>query len=107
MSTTTTTFDLGRFARAVEERDTSTQLTMYRPDARVTIADKVTQPGSPRVLRSREQVEGWLRDVNGRDMTHAVQGRVADGAAQRSPMRAGIRTALTSSARPSSSSRTG
>ena len=47
---TTTAFDLDRFARAAQERDASTQLSMYAPDASVTIADKVSQPGSPRVL---------------------------------------------------------
>ena len=75
---TTTTFDLDRFTRAAEERDASTQLSMYGPGATVTIVDKVTQPGSPRVLRTREAIESWLRDTYGRDMTHAVQHTVAD-----------------------------
>jgi hypothetical protein len=80
---TITTFDLDRFARAAEERDAATQLSMYRPDATVTIADKVTQPGSPRVLRTREQIKAWLEDTYGRDMTHSVNHRVsgASGAA--------------------------
>jgi hypothetical protein len=74
--TTITTFDLDRFARAAEERDAATQLSMYGPDATVTIADKVTQPGSPRVLRTREQIKDWLEDTYGRDMTHSVGYRV-------------------------------
>ena len=41
---TTTTFDLDRFARAAEERDAATQLSMYGPQATVTIADKISQP---------------------------------------------------------------
>jgi hypothetical protein len=50
MSTTTNpTFDLDRFARAAAERDASTQLSMYAPDA-----------------------------TYGRDMTHSVQHRVKD-----------------------------
>jgi hypothetical protein len=73
------TFDLDRFARAAEERDAATQLSMYGPDATVTIADKVTQPGSPRVLRTREQIKAWLEDTYGRDMTHSVEHRVNDG----------------------------
>src|ERR1035437_4183156 len=62
MSTTTNpTFDLDRFARAAEERDASTQLSMYAPDATVTIADRISQPGSPRVLCTRAEIRSWLR----------------------------------------------
>ncbi len=75
---TTTTFDLDRFARAAEERDASTQLSMYGPLATVTIVDKIAQPGSPRMLRSREEIKEWLEDMYGRDMTHVVRHRVID-----------------------------
>jgi ketosteroid isomerase-like protein len=75
---TITTFDLQRFTRAAEERDASTQLSMYAPDAVVTIADRITQPGSPRVLRTREEIQSWLEDMYGRDMTHSVQHTVGD-----------------------------
>lgn len=75
---TITTFELTRFARAAEERDAATQLSMYGPDATVTIVDKITQPGSPRVLRTREQIKAWLEEMYGRDMTHSVKHRVLD-----------------------------
>ena len=75
---TTTAFDLDRFARAAEERDASTQLSMYGPAAVVTIADKISQPGSPRVLRSREEIKSWLEDMYDREMTHSVKHRVED-----------------------------
>ena len=75
---TITTFDLDRFARAAEERDASTQLSMYGPVAIVTIADKITQPGSPRVLRGHEDIAAWLEDMYGRDMTHRVRHKVKD-----------------------------
>jgi hypothetical protein len=80
---TTTTFDLDRFARAAEERDAATQLSMYAPDATVTIADKVSQPSSPRLLGTHEDIKAWLEDTYGRDVTHSVRHRVkdADGAA--------------------------
>jgi hypothetical protein len=81
MSTTTTngtSFDLGRFKRATEERDATTQLSMYAPDATVTIADRLTQPGAPRVLHGRGEIETWIEEVTGRDMTHAVQHAVQD-----------------------------
>lgn len=75
---TITSFELGAFARAAEERDASTQLSMYGPDATVTIVDKLTQPGSPRVLRGREEIGEWLADTYARDMTHAVRHTVSD-----------------------------
>ena len=75
---TITTFDLSRFARAAEERDAATQLSMYGPDATVTIVDKVSQPGSARVLRTREEIKAFLEDTYGRDMTHRVGHRVSD-----------------------------
>ena len=79
MSTTTTSpFDLARFARAAEERDALAQLCMYGSDAQVTIVDKVTQPGAPRVLRGRAEIEGWLSDMYSRDMTHRVGATVRD-----------------------------
>lgn len=75
---TVTQFDLDRFTRAIEERDAATQLSMYGPDATVTIADKIAQPGSPRVLNTRQEIKGWLEDVYGRDMAHKVTHRVKD-----------------------------
>jgi hypothetical protein len=79
MSTITyETFDLDRFTRAAEERDAATQVSMYGPGATVTIADKVSQPGAPRVLRSHAEIKDWLDDIYARDMTHKVQHRVED-----------------------------
>jgi hypothetical protein len=75
---TITTFDLDRFTQAAEERDAATQLSMYGPDAVVTISNKLSQPGSPRVLRTREEIKAWLEDMYARDMTHTVKHRVLD-----------------------------
>ena len=75
---TITTFDLDRFTQATEERDASTQLSMYGPDAVVTIVDKITQPGSPRVLRSRREIKAWLEEIAAVDATHKVKHRVLD-----------------------------
>jgi SnoaL-like domain len=75
---TTTSFDLERFARAAEQRDAATQLSMYSPDATVTIADKVSQPRSPRVLGTHDEIKAWLEDMYARDMTHSVQHTVKD-----------------------------
>ncbi len=75
---TTTSFDLDRFTRAAEERDASTQLSMYGPDATVTIVDKVSQPRAPRRLNGREDIRTWLEDMYSRDMSHAVEQTVHD-----------------------------
>ena len=75
---TITTFDLDRFTRAAEERDAATQLSMYGPDAVVTISDKISQPAAPRVLRTRGEIHAWLEDTCARDMTHSVRHSVKD-----------------------------
>jgi hypothetical protein len=75
---TTTTFDLESFTRAIEERDASTQLAMYAPDAAVTLADRVSQPGAPRILSGHGAIQEWIEDVCARDMKHAVGHTVSD-----------------------------
>jgi SnoaL-like domain len=75
---TTTAFDLDAFKQAIEERDASTQLAMYAQDAEVTLADRITQPGTPRVLHGKAEIRTWIDDVCGRDMTHHVQQTVRD-----------------------------
>jgi ketosteroid isomerase-like protein len=83
MSTTTTTrFALEDFARATEQRDASTQVSMYAEGATVTVADRIHPPSSPRLLEGRAAIKGWIEEVTGRDMTHAVQQSVqGDGGA--------------------------
>jgi hypothetical protein len=79
MSTTASaTFDLDRFARAAEQRDAATQLSMYGPDATVRIANKISQPSAPRLLRTHEEIKAWLEDTYAREMTHKVEHRVKD-----------------------------
>jgi SnoaL-like protein len=75
---TITTFDLDRFTHAAEERDPATQLSMYGPDAVVTIVDKITQPGAPRVLSTRDEIKAWLEETAAVDATHKVTHRVLD-----------------------------
>jgi len=75
---TTHTFDLNTFTQAIEERDASAQLAMYADDAEVTLVDRIARPGAPRVLRGKGEVQAWIEDVCGRDMTHRVQHTVQD-----------------------------
>ncbi len=78
MGAQTTTFDLAGFRRALEERDSAAQVEMYAADATLTIADPVTTPGSPRVLRGQDEIRGWISDVSSREMTHKVGHCVED-----------------------------
>ncbi len=73
-----TTFDFAALTRAVEGRDTDGQLERYAPEAKVTIVDRLTPPGAPRVLNGREEIRGWIADVSARDMTHSVGHTVMD-----------------------------
>jgi hypothetical protein len=73
-----TGFDFARFRQAVEGRDTEGQLEMYAPDATVTIVDRITTPGAPRVLSGRDQIGSWIEDISSREMTHAVGQHVED-----------------------------
>ena len=84
MSTTTTSaFDFAEFKRALEERDAAAQAGAYADDAELTLVDRINTPGSPRVLRGREEIRTWIEDICERDMTHRVEMTVsgADGAA--------------------------
>ena len=84
MSTmTTSAFDFDEFKRAIEERDSTSQLALYAPDAEVTLIDRIHTPTAPRVLRGREEIRTWLEDICERDMTHRIDMRVVagDGAA--------------------------
>jgi ketosteroid isomerase-like protein len=77
MSTSTTPmFDFAELERALEERDATAQLALYADDAEVTLVDRINTPGSPRVLRGREEIRGWIEDICERDMTHRVEMQV-------------------------------
>lgn len=83
MSTSITpSFDCAEFKRALEERDATGQLALYADDAEVALVDRINTPGSPRVLRGREEIRSWIEDICDRDMTHHVDMQVAgDGGA--------------------------
>jgi hypothetical protein len=96
MSTpTATAFDLAALKRAIEDRDAAGQVALYAPDAEVRLVDRITTPRSPRVLRGRDEIAGWIEDVCGREMTHRVEQEVVATAASRSPRPAATRTERT------------
>jgi hypothetical protein len=78
MSTPTATgFDLAALKRAIEGRDVAGQVALYAPDAEVRLVDRISTPGSPRVLRGRGEIAAWIEDVCSREMSHHVEQEVA------------------------------
>lgn len=62
--------------RAIEERDAETLIGSYADEAEVHTINRNTTPSSPQVLRGREQIAEYLRDVCEREMTHRVENEV-------------------------------
>ena len=62
--------------RAIEERDADTLVGCYAEDAELQTVNRDTTPSSPRVLRGKEEISKYLRDVCAREMTHRVENEV-------------------------------
>jgi hypothetical protein len=61
---------------AIEGRDAETLVGLYADDAEVIAVNRNTTPSSPNVLRGKEQIAGYLRDVCAREMTHRIENEV-------------------------------
>jgi nuclear transport factor 2 (NTF2) superfamily protein len=68
--------DFGTLRRAIEERDADTLAGFYADDAEIHTVNKNTTPSSPQVLRGKEEISEYLRDVCSREMTHRVENEV-------------------------------
>ena len=68
--------DFETLRRAIEERDADTLVGFYAEDAEVHTINRNTTPSSPQVLRGKEQIAEYLRDVCSREMTHRVENEV-------------------------------
>ena len=68
--------DFETLRRAIEERDAETLIGFYADDAEVRTVNKNTTPSSPQVLRGKEDISEYLRDVCSREMTHHVENEV-------------------------------
>ncbi len=68
--------DFEALRRAIEGRDAETLVGFYAEDAEVQTVNRRTPPSSPEVLRGKEQIAGYLRDVCSREMTHRVENEV-------------------------------
>ncbi|HKH10457.1 MAG TPA: nuclear transport factor 2 family protein [Rubrobacter sp.] len=62
--------------RAIEDRDAETLVGLYADDAEVITVNRNSTPSSPQILRGKEEIGGYLRDVCGREMTHRVENEV-------------------------------
>jgi ketosteroid isomerase-like protein len=78
-STIQSTFDIAALISAVERRDAAGQLELYTADAEVTTVDESARPSQPRVLHGHAEIEPFLQDVCGREMTHRVSQAFASG----------------------------
>jgi hypothetical protein len=68
--------DFETLRRAIEGRDADTLVGFYADDAEVLTVNRNTTPSSPRVLRGKERISEYLRDVCARQMTHRVENEV-------------------------------
>ena len=68
--------DFESLRQAVEGRDAETLAGFYADDAEMHTVNRNTTPSSPQVLRGKEEISEYLRDVCSREMTHQVENEV-------------------------------
>lgn len=71
-----TRFDFEALRRAEEQHDLDVMLNLYADEAEIHIVNRNTPPSSPYVLRGKEEIAEYLRDIFSRDMTHRVESEV-------------------------------
>ena len=74
ISPVTTNMDTLR--EGLEQRNTELLIAMYADNAVVQIVDKNNQPSSPLILRGKQAIADFFRDVGSRDMTHQLTDEV-------------------------------
>jgi hypothetical protein len=62
--------------QAIEGRDAETLVDFYTEDAEILTVNRNSTPSSPQVLRGKEEIGEYLRDVSSREMTHKVENEV-------------------------------
>ncbi|QVQ50895.1 nuclear transport factor 2 family protein [Spiractinospora alimapuensis] len=72
-------FDTATLRHAIEDRDVDAMLGMLAEDAEVRTVNRNAPPGAPVALHGRFEIEGALRDVFGREMTHELRNVVVEG----------------------------
>ncbi len=74
-----TAFDLGGFARALEERDAERLTGFYADEAELVLVSREHPPATPRVLRGRSAIAAYHHDICERDLTRHVTRRLLAG----------------------------
>ncbi len=69
-------FDFEALSRAAEQRDADSIIGFYADDAEYRRIDRNNPPSSPMVLRGKEEIAEYLRDVFSREMTHRIEREV-------------------------------
>jgi hypothetical protein len=69
-------FDFEELRRAIEQSDAESLISFYADDAELTTVNRNATPSSPEVLRGKEEIAEYLRDICARDMTHRVENEV-------------------------------
>ncbi len=62
--------------QAIENLDADLLISLYADDAEMETVNRYTTPSSPKVLKGKEQIAEYLRDVCGRAMTHRIENEV-------------------------------
>jgi len=62
--------------RAIEQRDADPLINLYADDAEFRLIDRNSTPSSPMVMRGKQEIAEYWRDVFGREMSHHVQDEV-------------------------------
>jgi ketosteroid isomerase-like protein len=68
--------DFEALRRSIEQRDLEALVDLYADDAEYQRIDRNSPPSSPMVVRGKEAITEYWRDVLGREMTHRVQDEV-------------------------------
>ncbi len=74
-----TTFDVTALRRAVEERDLASMARLYDDDAEILVIDRDHTPSKPLVMRGRAEIDIYLSQIFGREMSHRLDRVVVAG----------------------------
>jgi len=62
--------------RATEQRNAELLVSLYADDAELRVVDRNRTPSSPLVLRGKQAIADFLKDICERDMTHRIEQQV-------------------------------
>jgi hypothetical protein len=68
--------DFEALRRAIEHRDADALINLYAEDAEYQRIDRTSTPSSPMVVRGKEAIADYLRDILGGELTHRLQDEV-------------------------------